>query len=422
MNGIVYDIWLSLHTRPDTIGPGKLLETFGDAFGVYRASEEELIRAGVPANRVPAFADHSLDRAFYILRYCERSGVSLLRPCDAGYPSLLSEIRTPPRLLYVKGTLPDMDGRACIGMVGTRKMSVYGMEQAYRISYELASSGAIIVSGMARGIDGVSAAAAIEAGGVTVAVIGTGINRVFPAEHVKLSEFISSHGAVISEYPPDSDPMPANFPLRNRIISGLSLGTVVVEAGDKSGAVITANLAFEQNRRVFAVPGNVDNPGACGTNGLLRRGAVPVLGAEDVIEVVNAEYPGLLSEGRYADATLKSAFGTDIIRKYGVLPANNSKDNPDRIPLMKTEGTHAGGVSDEGTAEAFPEKKPAEKREPPEGRLRDIWKLIPDGEKVSPDRFTSCGYRIYEAMNLLSMLEISGFVKGVPGGMYEKTN
>ena len=421
MNEKLYDVWLSLRLSPSSRKYGELINYFGDAFGVYRACEEELIFAGVGPREAAAVADKGLDRSFEILRFCERHGVGLLCPGDRGYPAILAGIPTPPQLLYVLGTLPDMDKKTGVGIVGTRNMSVYGMEQAYGISYCLASSGAVIVSGMAKGIDGVAAVAAIEAGGSTVAVVGTGINVVFPSEHASLAREIACHGAIVSEYPPDSSGLSWHFPQRNRIISGLSRATVVVEAGERSGAVITADCAFRQKRHVFAVPGNVGNPNSAGTNGLLRRGGIAALDAGDIIALLDSEDEGSLSVSRFAEATLRCACDTEILGKYGVAPG---KDTPGRAAQTIRSAIPAAPVKAPviSVKRVCRQERTEEKETciPPAGRMRDMWSVIPEGQRVSPDYFTGKGYGIGEAMNLLSMLEISGYVKSVPGGMYEK--
>jgi DNA processing protein len=202
------------------------------------------------------------------------------------YPHLLREIPSPPPVLYVKGTLTEEDGWA-VGVIGTRRASTYGREVTRRLVGALARSGITIVSGLARGIDGEAHRAALEAGGRTIAVLGCGIDRVYPPEHRKLAEEIVENGALVSDYALGTAPEGGNFPPRNRIISGLSLGVLVTEAGARSGALITVDYAAEQGRDVFAVPGSVLNRGSKGSNSLIQDGAKIVLSPEDILVELN---------------------------------------------------------------------------------------------------------------------------------------
>ena len=216
----------------------------------------------------------------------ERMGATGIRAVtrdDPDYPALLAEIAAPPPLLYVRGSLLPED-RTAVALVGTRRMTSYGREMARQLAAGLATAGVTVVSGLALGIDGAAHAASVDAGGRTLAVKGCGVNVPYPASHRNLSERIAESGALLAEYPPDRKPDAANFPARNRIISGLSLGTIVVEAPERSGALITVSFAADQGREVFVVPGNANAPMSAGGNALLRDGARPVRSAEDVLE------------------------------------------------------------------------------------------------------------------------------------------
>ncbi|MEX2469743.1 MAG: DNA-processing protein DprA, partial [Pseudohongiellaceae bacterium] len=202
---------------------------------------------------------------------------------DSGYPPLLRELSVPPPLLFVQGD-PACLREPALAVVGSRKCSAYGRRQAHWLSSELARSGLIIISGLARGIDGAAHEAALAAGGRTIAVVGTGINEVYPVRHRELAQQIAAEGAVVSEYPLDTPPLPANFPRRNRIISGLALGTLVVEATLKSGSLISARQALEQNRDVFAVPGPIGQQQSRGCHRLIKQGAKLVEAPEDILE------------------------------------------------------------------------------------------------------------------------------------------
>ncbi len=202
---------------------------------------------------------------------------------DKDYPTNLRYIYDPPSTFYVKGKILPEDNVA-IAIVGSRRATYYGLKNAQSLSFELAAKGITIISGLARGIDSAAHRGALEAKGRTIAVLGSGLNIIYPRENKKLAEKISQNGAVVSEFPLDTAPHPHNFPRRNRIISGLSLGVVVIEAAKKSGALITANCALEQGREVFALPGKVDSFTSCGTHSLIKEGAKLVGSVEDIIE------------------------------------------------------------------------------------------------------------------------------------------
>jgi len=214
--------------------------------------------------------------------------IDLITIQDKNYPKLLKEIYSPPALLYVKGTLK-LEDKFALGIVGTRKLSAYGRQITPLITADLAQSGLTIVSGLAKGIDTLAHQAALQAKGRTIAVLGSGINKanIYPFVNQQLAEEISQNGAVISEFSIDTEPLPQHFPQRNRIISGLSLGTLVIEAPEKSGALITAKDALEQNRSVFAIPGPIYSPNSLGPNNLIKMGAKLVSQANDILQELN---------------------------------------------------------------------------------------------------------------------------------------
>jgi DNA processing protein len=216
----------------------------------------------------------------------ERHRVNVLVCEDPTYPSRLKEIYDYPPVLYVRGSLPAED-ETCLAIVGTRRPTVYGRQVTEEIVADLARSKITIVSGLARGIDSVAHRAALDAGGKTAAVFGSGLDIVYPAENAKLAQAVMENGALISEYPLGVKPKAENFPLRNRIMSGLSLGVLVVEAGEKSGALITAHQAVEQNREVFAIPGSILSPASQGTNRLIQEGAKLVRNYADILQELN---------------------------------------------------------------------------------------------------------------------------------------
>ena len=266
--------WVELNMTPG-IGPraaAKLLERFGSADAVYSATRSELEHLRLPPEAVDTIIARDLQStAEAEIGAVKRLGGDILLLDDGVYPSSLREIYDPPIVLYVKGAWSECLDQPCIGVVGSRRCSTYGQNSALMLARDLAQRGVTVISGFARGIDAAAHRGALEAGGRTIAVLGTGIDEIYPRDHAKLAAEILAHGgALVSQFPLKTPPVSENFPYRNRIISGLSLGIVVVEAAEHSGSLITARLAMEQNREVFAVPGNITSRNSFGTNYLIK--------------------------------------------------------------------------------------------------------------------------------------------------------
>ncbi len=288
------------------IGPHRLralLDYFGDLESAWHAPADALRQAGLDRrsleNLLAARTTLSLDRE---VARIERAGVQVLTWESSDYPENLRYIDGAPPVLYVRGTLVPGD-RWAVAVVGTRRASAYGRAAARHLTTDLARNGVTIVSGLARGIDVVAHQAALEAGGRTIAVLGSGIDVIYPPEHRRIAQAITEAGALVSEYPLGTKPESGNFPPRNRIISGLSKGVIIVEAGSRSGALITADFAADQGREVFAVPGSIFQRGSVGTNRLIQEGAHPVLSASDVLEVLNMEQIAVHAEVQAAVPT-----------------------------------------------------------------------------------------------------------------------
>jgi DNA processing protein len=272
------------------IGPAKvraLLDHFGGLDLAWEATADQLRAAGLDDRALQSLlvTREKLDLDAEEARL-QKAGVQVLTWSSPGYPERLQNIYHPPPTLYLKGSLIPADEWA-VAVVGTRRATVYGKEAARHIAGELARAGVTVVSGLARGIDAVAHQAALDTGGRTVAVLGCGVDVAYPTQNRRLMQRILEQGAVLSEYALGSPPEARNFPPRNRIISGLSLGVVIVEAGERSGALITADYAAEQGREVFAVPGNMFNRGSLGCNRLIQQGAKLVLSVEDILEELN---------------------------------------------------------------------------------------------------------------------------------------
>ena len=274
-----------------------LLRHFGTPENVYYADEgEQLLTEGMTREQAALLANHDLSAADRILSDCQRLDLTLLTLQDAAYPGRLRNIYDPPCLLYVKGRLPAFDEEAAVAVVGTRKCTPYGTAAAEKLGYGLAAGGALVVSGLASGIDGAAARGALRAGGIVDCVVGNGLDVQYPYENRYLYEDVAAAGVLLSEYPPGTRPAGSHFPVRNRILSGLSLATLVVEAPERSGALITAGTALEQGRDVFAVPGPIDAPNSVGCNRLIRDGAGLVSEAWDILREYEARFPEKLRQ------------------------------------------------------------------------------------------------------------------------------
>lgn len=296
MAAISYLIWLTTRDgiRPDAAAG--LLRYFGTAEAAYYAGAKEYELLSLPARLYRSLLDKKLEGVERVLETCDRQGISLLTCMDAAYPERLLQLDDHPLILYVKGTLPRVDGEVAIGMVGSRKCTPYGQSMAGRIAMDLARSNAVVVSGMAEGIDAAALKGALQGGGRVISVLAGGVDVIYPACNRWLYEDIQTAGALISENPPGTRPEGWRFPIRNRIISGLSLGVLVVEAAERSGALITAHDALDQGRDVFAVPGPADAPMSGGTNQLISRGEARLIRSGwDILSEYAGQYPQKLT-------------------------------------------------------------------------------------------------------------------------------
>ena len=313
--------WIALNMTPG-VGPraaAKLLERFGSPEAVFGALRSELDRLRLRPEAVESILARSLfERADAELERVRALGGDIILLDDGVYPALLREIFDPPLTLYVKGNWAACLEAPCVGMVGSRQCSTYGRNAAESLSRELAARGVTIVSGLARGIDGAAHRGALDAGGKTVAVMATGLDSIYPREHEKLAqEILDKGGALVTQFPLETPPLPENFPYRNRIISGLSLGVVVTEATERSGSLITARLALEQNREVFAVPGNITSRTSFGANYLIKSaGAKLVQQWQDIA----SELPPEIAAQLLPPEPKKVKKGDKLVEQLALLP------------------------------------------------------------------------------------------------------
>jgi DNA processing protein len=345
--------WIALNMTPG-VGPraaARLLERFGSAEGVYAALRAELERLRLKPEAVESIVLRDRHEAAATeLERVREIGADVLVLDDGTYPQLLREISDPPITLYVKGDWSACFDSPCVAVVGSRRCSTYGQNVATMLARDLASRGVCVVSGLARGIDAAAHRGALEAGGRTVAVLGTGVDEVYPRDHKKLAdEILARGGALVSQFPLGTPPIPENFPYRNRIISGLSLGVVLIEAAENSGSLITARLAMEQNREVFAVPGNVTSRNSFGTNYLIKgAGAKLVQQWQDVVAELPQEIAARMlppepkkQRGAGANASSASVVPADLTDDERAVFRLISTDEPSHIDAL-AEGSKLG--------------------------------------------------------------------------------
>jgi DNA processing protein len=402
--------WLALR-RVHGAGPRTcrlLLERFGSAEQIFKATEEEITTAGVGRNVARAIAGFN-DFAPLEKELCElpRLGARVVRWTDADYPPNLKQIADPPPYLIARGLLEAND-TACVAVVGARAASEAGLRMAQRLGFELAAHGFVVVSGLARGIDGAAHRGALEAGGRTIAVLGCGIDVAYPPEHRGLADtIVERRGAILSELPLGTAPLPENFPSRNRILSGLALGVVIVEAAEKSGSLITARMALEQDRQVFAVPGSPLSGKTRGSNRLLREGAVLVECVEDVIEDLAPQMAGQMAGKRTGPAAFQSthaAAATMKAQTAAMQPLSEAAGVMDLASQSRTAiaADRSAGLAEEMTKQA-----------------QTILSCLTDVQKLHVDAvIETCQLPPQTVLNLLLELELRGLVVQHPGKLF----
>ena len=292
---VLYWIWLSTRPRLGAKGLRGLLESFGRPDALFAADAEALKRAGIAPGLRTALLDKDLKPAQAILQACERLAITVLTPDGAGYPAAMRQMADAPAVLYCRGKLPASGLQPWIGLVGARQADARGLTLASRFGAQIAVHGGVVVTGMAKGIDAAAAQGALQQGYPVVGVLGCGVDVVYPAENAALFQQVTEQGCLLLEYPPGTAPNARHFPARNRIISALSDGIVVIQAAEGSGALITAHWAAEQGRDVFSVPGPAGDPLSRGCNQLLRDGALLAESGSDVMQEYLFRYPSALN-------------------------------------------------------------------------------------------------------------------------------
>ncbi len=387
--------WLWLTNLPGLTNRSRwlLLEHFSSPEDIYYADENQILPVqGMSAEQAGLLRDKSLRRAEEILAECARKDIFIVTVQDAAYPARLRNIYDAPLLLYGKGAMPLFDEEAAIAVIGTRKCTPYGVHAAESLGYEMAKQGALIVSGLAEGIDAAAQKGALRAGGFVAGVLGCGVDVIYPASSRRLYEDIAATGVLLSEYPPGSAPEAWHFPARNRIISGLSIAAVVAEAPEGSGALITANAAMEQGRDVFAVPGPIDSPTSRGCNALIRDGAGLVMEAWDVLGGYQVRFPHRIHSDEKRMPELPEG---------GEMPANDTPAVPvEELPVLDVKRNQAGLTDDQ---------------------LRIIRLLDTKQGKLTDEVAEEADLPIRRVLSALTVLEIDGYARQCSARCFVRT-
>lgn len=394
---LIHWIWLAEH--PDLTDRQKqlLLSRFSHAEDIFFAEMSQL--ADLEPAVLQALANKDLTEAEKILRKCNQKGIGLITLADGEYPRRLRNIPDPPLVLYYKGVLPKFEEQPIIAVVGTRKATPYGITATRKLSQQIASCGGLVVSGGAKGIDASAARGAMDAGKPTVAVLGCGVDVVYPKSNRELFMEIMNNGCLLSEYPPQSQPERWHFPRRNRIISGMANGTLIIEAPKISGALITARYAMEQGRDVFVVPGNIDSPNCEGSNALLQEGAAAVLSGWDVVKEYDAQYPGVVANRMHKTLEQELPQSVAKVAQIKTAPQMTSDkkviDNP-------TQTSYSGieiSVSDLSAEE------------------KEIVALLSEKPRHMDDVIADSGKPAGKVLSIITKLAIKGQVCNLPGRM-----
>ena len=394
MAALKYWIWLAEKRGVRRQTKLALTQRFETPEELYYAEEDEvLLTEGITREEAAALEDKDLRRAEAILETCERRDYRILTIADAGYPRRLRNIFDPSILLYCRGRLPLIDEEAAIAVVGTRSYTPYGALCAGKLGGQLAAGGAVIVTGLAHGIDSLAARAALRNGGRVLGVLGCGLDVVYPRGSEELYEDVAAAGALITEYAPGTLPLSGNFPVRNRILSGLSVAVLVVEAPERSGALITANTALEQGREVFAVPGPIDAPGSAGCNRLLRDGAGLVSEGWDLLREYEERFPGKLRR----EAAQREAPETPGYERRERQREEQRRETRKLPPRLDPQGAE---LTDDQIA---------------------LLRTLTEEPMLVDDLVEESGIPVRRVLSALTMLEIDGYVSQAPGKRYART-
>ena len=412
---LIHWIWFATRAGMGDKMKSVLLSHFEDPEAIYFAPELEFERfEDLSPAAVESMMDKDLTDCEEILGQCQQKGIHILTFRDAAYPARLKNIPDPPMVLYYKGSLPAFDELPVIGVVGTRRASAYGLTAAKRLGYQIAACGGCVVSGMATGIDGTAMKGALTAGGTVVGILGCGADIVYPASNRWLYADTEKYGCILSEFPPGTPPVGRNFPRRNRIISGLSCGVLVVEAPEKSGALITARLSADQGRDVFVVPANIDVESAMGSNALMRDGAIPVSSGWDILSEYRYQFPTKVRQNRTPVRMTATAEELSIEREEPAKVAQEPKKSTEKKPKLSL--LRKKGIDNSEKSAYIDFKKTHSALSADEQR---IVSALESGQRLVDDVIAELELAPGVILASLTMLEIKGIVRRLPGRFIE---
>ena len=407
---LIHWIWLATRSGLNDRQKVAILDVFRDPEEVFYGDKTAYANVeGITSETVRSLEDKNLTEAREILDNCIEKDIQICTFHDADYPTRLKNIADPPVVLYHRGHLGQLEGGPVIAVVGTRKASAYGMTTASRMGYQIAKCGSVLVSGLAEGIDGSAMRGALTAGGKIVGVLGCGVDVVYPAVHRSLYLDTERNGCLVSEFPPGTPPYKWNFPKRNRIISGLSNGVLVVEAPTGSGSLITAHQALDQGRDVFVVPGNIDVPTFQGSNALLREGAIAVTSGWDVVSEYQALYPGKISMGQsnlqqeISPAFEETEKASAKVAQRPIVPKGKATEEK---KLQKK-------IIDNGENKPYSDQQNIWETLSPEEKA--LLEPLRKGEMLVDEWIAASGLPTGKVLGMLTMLQIRGVVKRLPG-------
>lgn len=396
MSNLKHWIWLTQRKGLAGQNAVRVLEHFGSPEQVHAADEEAYAQVGgLSQVTIQSLMDKSLAQADKVLGDCDRLGIHLITLQDAVYPERLKAIRQPPMVLYWKGKQIAFDEEAAVAMVGTRAATPYGVQAAAKLSAELTRNGVLIISGIAQGIDAAAVRGALKMGGPVVSVLGGGIDVIYPKYHKDLYEDVAAVGALISEYPPGTEPKGSNFPIRNRIISGLAVGVVAVESGRYGGTLLTVNHALEEGREVFAVPGPLDAPQSEGTNRLIQEGAKLILSADDILCEFADQFPGKLRPGWDAFASREAE--AQRLEGAAIVPERREPARPKEKPAREERSE-------------MPVLRWADCRDKLTDDQRELLLALDGGAAVADDLVERTQIPARRVMSAMTLLQIQGYV------------
>ena len=413
MTDRLFRIWLSAKEAMDVRSIALLLERFGDPAHIYAAERAEFSQCDfLKSEQIDALCQKDLNRAEHILQTCEKQHITVLTPEDCAYPTRLKLTEDPPAVLYVRGQLPDLNRAPGIAIVGTRGATPYGRTQARKFGAALAAAGFTVVTGMAYGVDSNANQGALSVNRPTVAVLAGGVDICYPPKNSRLMGDILIDGAVISENPPGTDSRGFRFPIRNRIISGMCVATLIVEAPRNSGALITANTALEQGREVFVIPGNIDNKKAEGGNRLLLENAASiVLEPMDMIHALAGVLGTMPDEKRIRQIYKQTCCSTQTDEPAAPFSPQKAVEEWKKEEKRRSKDLYTPTIAEL-------EARPKPKLEDISGDERIVAEAIRKGASTPDEIIRTTNLSAGRALSALTLLEIDGLVKGSSNGIW----